>query len=182
MRKEKTMQLPENFRQVPLQCYVNGHLKILTAQEAYVLSWRVTFAWLFPLDWFRSATKQGYMRDLLTKAPKLLACSLFTRGYLALTINDPCVLDGDNFAPSRSTFQARACRLAKIFDGKPPFVFDECLLGKRELVPCYRMIPDQEWLIIVREDAESEFTGPDIDWRIFQIDPKEQSKPGASKE
>ena len=160
--------IPADKKHIQINCYVNGRLRILTLDKAYSLFWGVLFAWLAPLDWFRSNEKQDYMRNLVTKSTKVFAFNLFTRGYLPLTINSRCMLDEHGYPQSRNAFQAKACRLAKLFNGKPPYYFNECYLNKRGWQPAYQMNPGQEWLIVLGVDPDGEFNNLDVDWTIFQ--------------
>lgn len=176
------MQITDDKKHIPILCYVNGRQSTLTLEEAYTLFWIVPFAWLLPLDWFRSGLRQGYMRKLVHKAVKVFAYNLFTRSFLPLRIDSECMLDEHGYSPSRNCFQSRACKLAKIFEGKSPYAFDDCIRISGKLQPAYRMIPGQEWLIVVGVKPESEFTDHDIDWTVFQTHPNQQGKSATSRE
>ena len=74
------MQIPDEQKNIPTRCYVHGHLRTLTLEEAYVLFWEVPFAWLRPHAWCRFGQNSGYMRELITKSIKMFAYNLLTRG------------------------------------------------------------------------------------------------------
>ena len=169
------MEFPDEKKNIPVQCYLNGHLKLLPLQDAYALFWEVHFGWLVLLDWFRSGfgknAKQGYMRKLVQKSGKIFGYNLLTRGLLPLAINDQCMIDEHDYPPSRNTFHARAARFARVADGFPLFEYDENVGGGKSLQPAYRPNPDVQWLILVGVDPASSFTNTDVDWKLFQTPP-----------
>ena len=161
------MQIPGQHKNIPTRCYVKGYLKTLTLEEAYVLFWQASLAWLRPINWFRSKHIRGYIRDLMTKSTKVFLYNLVTRKYLPLTINSESMLDSHDFAPSRNSFHARAHRARELFGDDVPFVYDDDFDDEKRLLPAYRMKPGQNWLIVVGVDPGTEFKDPDVDWTIF---------------
>lgn len=161
---------------IKLQCYVQGHLKLLSPSEAYTLFWKAHFGWSLPSDWFRSGfgknAKQGYMRKLVQKAGRVFGYNLLTRGLLALSINDNSMTDEHDYPPNRNCFHARAARFAKVADGFSFFDYNEEFDGRKNLQPAYRPNPDIQWLIIVGVDPENSYTDAEIDWTLFQNPPK----------
>lgn len=170
------MQIPDEQKSIPTRCYVNGHLRTLTLEEAYVLFWEVPFGWLQPYDWCRFGQNNNYMRKLITKSIKIFAYNLLTRGYRALSINSECMLEEHDYVPSRNVFQARAYKLAKAFGKNVPFVYDEDFDGTNKLQPAYRMVPGQKWLIVVGLTPENEVEPSEVDWTFFQTPPDDKEK------
>jgi hypothetical protein len=170
------MEILNEKKCIPTQCYVNGYNKILTLEETYILFWQVKFAWLLLLDWFRSEFDgiegSGYVSKLARFSGMSFGYRLLTRGFLALTINDTCMLDEHGYSPNRNTFIQNARRFGKLFPEKNrPYEATQVFDRDGNLQLAYRMKSDEKWLIIVGVDPKSEFTNEDINWSIFQTPP-----------
>ena len=175
------MQIPDEQKSIPTQCYVNGQLKTLTFKEAYVLFWEVPLSWLLPLDWFRFHQTHAYMRDMITLSTKMFAYNLFTRGYQTLTTNSDCMLDERGDGPSRNVFQARASKFAKIFGDDVPFIYDNDIVDRKRTIPAYRMKFDQKWLLVIGLIPETKIKPSEIDWTFFQTPPGGKEKEAVIK-
>lgn len=170
------MQIPDEQKDIPIKCYVIGRLLTLSLEEAYELFWKMSFAWLLPLDWFRSgfekSEKTGYVSKVAQFSGMEFGYKLLTRRTLALAINSPCMLDEHGYGPSRGAFIRYAHRFGELFPNKArPYESTQVIddRGLRQLA--YRMKPDEKWLIVVGVDPESEFKNTEIDWNIFQKRP-----------
>jgi hypothetical protein len=162
------MKIPDEHKNIPTQCYVNGHLKTLSFEEAYILFWEVPFAWLEPLNWLRYGEHNAYVKDLMGPSIKIFAYNLLTRGYMPLTIDSECMLDEHGYAPNRNNFQAKACRLAKLFKEYIPFIYDEVFDNRKKLIPAYRILPESRWAIVVGIAPDHEIQTTEMNWTIFQ--------------
>lgn len=170
------MRIPKDMKDIPLLCYPNGRRKILPLEEAYKLFWKVTFAWLLPLDWFTSGSGKfatdGYAGRIAQQPPMKFAFKMLTRGALALAINDSALLDEHGDSPSPNLFYAWAARFGKLFKGPKPYEYIKVSdqYGRRQ--PAYRMKPGEAWLIVIGVDPENrEYTDLDVDWELFQVPP-----------
>jgi len=171
------MRIPKEQKNIPLKCWYNGRRAILPLEKAYRLFFSVSFAWILFLDLYRTDGRGRRPKGgaLVKDAPGAakFTLKLLTRGRLALSVSDSCLMDEHGDSPSRGLLTAWAHRFGGLFDGPKPFeqryVYDEH--GNRQLA--YLMKPDERWLIIVDVDSDSGFTREDVDWQIFETGPQD---------
>lgn len=181
-KKTKQVQIPEDLKNLPTRCYAQGRRKILSLEEAYILFWKVNFAWHMLLDWFRSSIdgdeKEDYMMRVAKPSGARFAYQSLTRGSMALSTNDACLLDEYGCLPSKDVVTQDASKFGKCFCGKKLFESTYvCDRGRKQLA--YRVRQGMTWLIVLGLDTESDLTkgltDDVIEWEIFKTPPAKGS-------
>lgn len=152
------MNLTMDKNSVILECFYNGHRRLLPFDDALRLFWQVDFAWLTPTDFYRYSLNgragHGYVLRAIKRAPRVMAYHLMRRGNRGLTLDDLRGLDDRSPFIGTDAFYARMARLnSGLFHHHlpaemRPFEFTEVFNGNLKPIPAYRLNPDRSILLI----------------------------------